>query len=454
MHFKGLLSKANTPIRRNIVANIFGVGISLLHQIALVPLYMYFWGNKLYADWLVLSAITIIFSMSDIGLNTVIQNRFSIKLASKDTKECNELLTNNILIVSSIFMISLIVILSIVLSVNLVTAFGLHSISQREASWVLILIVVRVYMSMYSGIENAIYRANHKSSRCVYIDQLSLLSTVIITAACLYAGYGLVTLCVLLCFPPLCVICFKWFDSKKYFNYHFSVKSVNTELLKELVKPSLAFMSFPIGNAILLQGYTFIVNKYFGADDVVEYNTTRTMCNFIIVLLSTVNNSVWPEYSIAYGEKDYRRMRGLHSKSLSISVCMSLLCATIILVAGPYIYALWTGGMVEFSYSLMTVFLIIILLNVTWTASGITLMATNNHQKMGMIYLTSCAVSFAIALWLCNAGWSLYAVAATIIVAHLSMLVYTLQAGLKLTKDNFKDLNARNFGIIFGKYKK
>ncbi len=444
----------NSPIRKNILANLFGVGVNLLNQIALVPLYIYFWGNDLYADWLVLSAITVIFSMSDIGLNTVIQNRFSIKLAEKDTKECNELLTDNIVIVSAIFAVSLLIVASMIAAFDLVKFFNLHSITNTEAAWVLILIVVKIYVGMYSGIENAIYRANHKNSRCVYIDQLSLLSTVLITAACLYFSQGLVTLCIALCLPPIVVIIFKWFDSKKYFDYHFSFRNINKPLLISLVKPSLAFMAFPIGNAILLQGYTFIVNKYFGAADVVEYNTTRTMCNFIIVLLSTINNSVWPEYSIAYGQNDYRRMRGLHSKSLTTSWLFSIICAIAILLLGPYIYKIWTGGLVQFSYPLMTMFIMAVLMKITWTASGITLMATNNHQRMGLIYAVSCGASIIIAIWLCISKHPLYLVTATMILAHFAMTCYTIKAGLKLTHDNIKDLNARNIEFLLRKHQK
>ena len=66
----------NSPIRKNIIANLFGVGINLINQIVLVPFYIIYWGNDLYADWIVISALTAFFGMSDMGLNSVIQNRF------------------------------------------------------------------------------------------------------------------------------------------------------------------------------------------------------------------------------------------------------------------------------------------------------------------------------------------------------------------------------------------
>ena len=98
----------NSPIRKNLVANGFGIGVQLLNQVVLVPFYILFWGNELYSDWIVISALTLIFSMSDIGLNNVIQNRFTIKLSEGSHKECNSLLTDNFLLVVVTLLVTLV----------------------------------------------------------------------------------------------------------------------------------------------------------------------------------------------------------------------------------------------------------------------------------------------------------------------------------------------------------
>lgn len=446
MKFK--LLKAKSPIKKNIAANLFGVCVNLLNQIALVPLYIIFWGNDLYADWIVLSAITVIFSMSDIGLNTVIQNRFSIKLSQNNNSECNSLLTNNFIIVSFIFSLSLIGISLYLYFVDIVSSFGLHSISRNEAGCILVLIVVRIYLGMYSGIENAIYKATHNNSRCVYIDQFSALTTVIITALCLFLHLRLSTMCILLCIPPIIVILFKRIDSKKYYDYKFSLRNVDKNLLKTLLKPAVAFLSFPIGNAFLLQGFTFIINKYFGANDVVSYNTTRTMCNFIIILLGTIQTSVWPEYSIAFGKQDFQRMRILHSKALTITFIGAFLCSLVIMILGPIIYLYWTNGHVSFSYSLMSVFLISIILNMLWSASGVTLLSTNNHLVMGRIYMLGTCISFCFAWTSASLGLSMVYIALFLLPVHVFLDIYTIKASLKLTHDNFTSLIFRNVRFL------
>lgn len=430
----------------------FGVGVSLLNQIVLVPLYIIYWGNNLYADWIVLSAITVIFSMSDIGLNTVIQNRFSMKLSQNERSECDALLTNNIIIVSVILILSLVGTMVYLYFVDVVSSLKLHTINNTEAAWILILIVLRIYLGMYSGIENAIYRATHHNSRCVYIDQCSALSNVLIITVCLLCHINIILMCFLLCIPPIIVITIKRFDSQKYYRYQFSLNSINYHLLKTLITPALAFLSFPLGNAFLLQGFTFIVNKYFGADEVVSYNTTRTMCNFIIILLGTIQTSVWPEYSIAYGSNDLLRMRTLHSKALSLTMIGAILCAIFIIVFGPIIYRIWTNGEVPFSYPLMTLFLIIIVANMLWSASGVTLLATNKHKVLGYIYSFGTLFAF-IGAWIgASYGLSIIGVTLFMLFAHILMDVYTLRASIRLTNDNVKSLISRNVKFIFRKY--
>lgn len=440
-----------SAIKKNIIANLFGVCVNLLNQIVLVPIYILHWGNNLYADWLVLTSITVIFSMSDVGLNTVIQNRFSISLSQNKSIECNSLLSTNVIIVSTIFLASLIFIGIFVSCVNLADSLNLHTINRTEANLIVFLIVIRVFITMYSQIENAVYRASHKSSRCVYLDQISILLCVVLTILCLYSHLSVASLCMILCLPPIFVLVIKYFDSRKLFIFKFSLKEVTWHLFTELLKPAIAFLSFPVGNALILQGYTFIVNKYYGADEVVSYNTTRTMCNFIITFLGTIQASVWPEYSIAYGKKEYPRMRSLHSKAMTTTFLGAFLLSVIILTAGPFIFHIWTKGKVAFDYWLMTVFLISIFFKMFWTSSGVTLMATNQHNTMGRVYLAGTLISFVMGYYFASIGTSVIVIAMTILIAHLSLDLYTIKASLSLTQDNLKSLIFRNVKLLFRK---
>ena len=138
----------NSPIRKNLVANGFGIGVQLLNQVVLVPFYILFWGNELYSDWIVISALTLIFSMSDIGLNNVIQNRFTIKLSEGNHKECNSLLTDNFLLVVVTLLVTLVGCIVFISFWDITKVMNLHILSREHANFVFLILIVKVFVSM------------------------------------------------------------------------------------------------------------------------------------------------------------------------------------------------------------------------------------------------------------------------------------------------------------------
>lgn len=88
-----------TPIRKNFLASGFGFSVQLCNQILIVPFFLTLWGVEEYGDWILLTAIANIFGMTDAGLNSVTQNRFSIDYAQKKYETCRSLLTNNLLLI-------------------------------------------------------------------------------------------------------------------------------------------------------------------------------------------------------------------------------------------------------------------------------------------------------------------------------------------------------------------
>lgn len=431
---------STSPIRKNITANMFGVGVQLLNQIILVPFYILFWGNELYSDWIVISALTTIFAMSDVGLNNVIQNRFSIKLSEGNYNECNSLLIDNYILVIITLILTLLGCTLFVYVYDITEVMSLHLLNRTQASFVFLILIAKVFIGMCSGIENAIYRATHNASISIYMDQIGNLAVALITLICILIKVPVTFLSVLICIPQLLLCFIKHFHSKKYYRYSLSWKDVDLTLFKIILWPSLSFMAFPIGNTIILQGYTLVVNSFFGADSVVLYNTTRTLCNFIKTFIGTLQNAVWPEYSIAYGNKDFDFMRRLHRKILKTSVFLASVIGIGLLLFGPIIYNIWTRGAICFSYSLMSVYVLVLFVESLWTSSSVTLMATNNHTKLGIVYILSSSMGISIAYIIAKMGMPLWSIVLTLVVSHCVIATYSIQAGLRLTNDSLKKI--------------
>lgn len=426
----------STPIRRNIIANFFGIGVTLFSQIVLVPFYITSWGNELYSDWIVLSALTAFFALSDVGLNTVIQNRFSIKLAENDTSECNALLADNVLIVSIIFMLVLLLGVSYISIFDIKEQMNLHILTRSEANVVLLLLLCNVFIRMYSSITNAIYRATRNASKAVYMDQVTLLIIALLTLVCLKLKTQIWIMCLMICIPNIILLIIKRYNSKKFYSYTISIKDIDIPLLRKVFIPSVSFLSFPLGNAIVLQGYSLLVNNYFGADSVVVFNTTRTMCNTIKTMLATVQSSVWPEYSIAYGKQDFVHMRHLHRKTIVITLIGVTFACAFMLIFGKYIYEIWTQGKVIFDNPLMVSFCVILFIESIWSSSSVALMATNKHSNLGLMYVITAGLSITVATIIGNSS-TLPVIVLTMLIIQIPLCIYTVRSWFRNTVVKF-----------------
>lgn len=429
--------KSQSPVRRNMMASLFGVGVNLLNQIVLVPFYIICWGNELYSDWIVISALMTIFSISDAGLNNVIQNRFAIEFSKGQKNECNDLLNANFAIISITLLFMLALSGAYLCFFDISDHMGLHVLSRWDAGIIFLLLLLKVFIAMYSGVLNSIYRANHHADKAIFYDQITFLIVVLITFGFVITKESMIGMCIAICIPYLLNIGFKLSDSKKHFDHKISLLKFNRPLVKSLLLPSLSFLSFPIGNTIVLQGFTLVVNKFFGADEVVLFNTTRTLCNFMKTLVGTVQNSVWPEYSIAYGKADFSRMRKLHRKTIRVSLFFTIAMGTALLIVGSTIYEIWTRGKVEYSFMLMLGFVIALIIESIWISSSVTVMATNNHTKLGISFVLSAALALGLATLILTLKAQLNLITLPLIFMQIAMACIALREGLQLTHDKF-----------------
>lgn len=430
----------NSPLKKNLLANFAGIGVQILNQILLVPLFLRLWDVNLYGDWIVITAISSFFAMSDAGLNSVTSNRFTISYAAGKIEECKSLLANNYLLIIVVGCLSLVGAIGYVAIWDIIPSLGLHQLGRREASFVFVILIAQVFLGMATSVIDVLYRANSLNHIAVNLSNGVRLAEFGVVLMCLIGSASMWLLVLLFQIPRCAVFVYKLWNTRSLFKYRVGPRDVDLGLLKTMVYPSLTFMAFPSGNAIVYQGFTLLVNKLFGAEAVVLFNTTRTLCSFLRQMLATMQQAVWPEYSIAYGKNDVSRMRQLHRRAFSIAVSGGLGIGTGLLVSGPWIYQLWTHGKVPFSHTLMAAFLLVMLIEVMWQTSSVCLMATNNHSRLGIGYVLTAALSISLAAVVSHWSRSLAVIQLCQLAIHVPLSVYAVKQGLTMTEDRLLPL--------------
>lgn len=426
----------DSPIRKNLFASGFGLIIQICNQILLVPLFLLQWDVNYYGDWIILTSLSLIFQMTDAGLSSVTQNQFSIEYAQKKYTVCKSLLTNNIILIAIIGTICLVGCFIFASFFDMGSILGLNSIDKTEACIVLLATTASVFIKMEGSVFDSIYRANSQLYKATSITQINILLNTIITIICVFVFDTMVHVALSILIIDIIVLIVRIKKTREIFQYSFHLNSINGRLFKQLLLPSLSFMCFPLSNAIIYQGFTLLVNRFFGAEAMVAYNTIRTLTSFVKRVISMIQSSVWPEYSIAYGRKDVKRMRELHRKAFSLSFPLTIICCVFIMTLGEYVYEVWTAGKITFDYSLSFAFCLLLIARNVWATSNVALVATNKHVRFSIYYLLGAIFSLIISVSVVQMFNFLEIFVYSQLVIDILLCSYVLRQAMLLTEDN------------------
>lgn len=444
-------------IRDNLGANGLTVLFNTVFQFVSVPIFLAYWGVNLYGDWLVLASLTSYFAMSDIGLNTVTINEFAISYAQKKIKKCNTLFNNNLFFILIVFAVVLSGTLLLLYVINLSSFFKLDSIPERTAETILVCLLIQVFVGMTSGLFDAIYRATNRNATGVMVSNYVRMSENILLIAGVALQYHLITIVIVYSIPRVAGLVFKAYKTRNYFPLSIHTKYFNKQEFKRIIIPAFSFLSFPVGNSIILQGFTLLINFTLGSVAVVIYNTTRTLINFIKVGFNLINSSVWPEFSLAFGRSDFPTMRKLHRYSVSLSFYFSLLASVLLFIFGEFIYTTWTKSKLEFDAILFISFLITLITNTVWYTSSVVLASTNNHKTFSLYYVGSCFISLLLGYFVIKTTNIVSFVPLSLLMIDVFLIFVVLKNSLLIVQDSWRDFfkSVREFPFdLFKNYKK
>lgn len=421
-----------SPEYKNIIANFFKIAVIFVNQILLVPAYLTYLGVELYSDWLVISAITSFFTMTDVGVSSACNNLFTIKYNQGRYDECRSLLFNNFVFTVSVLSIALLVFYFIGLITDIPKLLNLHCISQWESLVICLLFILQIIFIMGGNIFDSVYNAIHQAHKAIYLNNISRLLSAILIFIGLITHLKLWIIVALSSFPYLVVGIYKYIYSNSEFKLGFSLKLFDSRYITSIVKPAIGFMFFPAGNAILYQGLTLIINSQLGAWSLVLFNTTRTMTNFIRNLVQAVSAGIKPEFSIAYAKNDRPTMIRLYKKSAFLSIIVAILAVITILIGGEIIYDIWIKNQIKYDAILTLILCITLIINSIWESTCITLTSTNNHFKFSLTYIVTTIVIIPVAYVFAKTYSDLYIVASTLILVDAVMAISSLYISHKV----------------------
>jgi len=424
---------------KGLFANGFGQAVNVVIQLASVPLFLSCWGVGLYGEWLVLSAIPVYLSMSDLGFGAVAANEMTMLVAKEARNAALEVFQSVFILIFLLSAALAIMFFAVSLYLPWDTFFHFYNIGHAEISKVFFLLALHVLLGLQISLIEAGFRSDGNYAIGVFsIAMLRLLESLVMFGFVLFGGGVVAAALSFLIVRVIGIIVLRLFLKKLSPWITFSYKGASYSHIKRLAGPAISFMGFPLGNALSMQGMIMVVGANLGASSVVVFSIMRTVSRVALQGMGIINSSFWPELSVAFGKGDIALARKLHRLSCQMSFWISTVSIVCLFVLGGAIIQIWTQGKVVVDFEFFALMMAVIFANSFWFTSSVVHAAINKHQVMAALYLlgSGCALFLATVL-LQRIGINGAAIA--LLSVDCCMILYVVKRSVYLTEDSISN---------------
>jgi O-antigen/teichoic acid export membrane protein len=416
-------------------ATSIGPIVTAIIQLISVPVFLHFWGPKLYGEWLVLSAIPIYLGFTDFGFGSVAANDMTMQVARGEKSAALE-------VFQSVWVLTT----AVSVSFALLVAFGLWALpierwlkvtllSRGQVSAILCVLCVYVLLDMQWTVIAAGFRCDGNYALGTLLGNIARFCTNAssIIAVAFHAS-------------PLCVaatlvvarLLGNWTCQfvlrRKSPWLHYGQRFARFRVIQKLFGPAVAYMALTAGNSFIYQGMTIVVGAALGPVAVVVFSTTRTLTRFAYQMVDMITNSIWAELSTAFGEGNWLLARKIHRYACQASLGLSSAAILFLMLFGDRIYGYWIHYKVAMDHPLFHILLFEVLANSFWFTSSVVPLACNRHERQSVVYVAATALSLPAA-YLLMPRFGLAGAGFSLLLADLCMISYVLPHSLALLHD-------------------
>ena len=416
-------------------------------QFVQVFVFLKFWTEPVYGNWLILNSIPTYLSFSNIGFGTVAGNEMTMAVARDDRESamrvfqsCWWLIIWAVVVLGGAVAVALYV-------VPVDKLLNIHSIPAIDAKWIIGYLGFSVLLGQLEQLLQSAYRCVGRYPYGGFIKSSMSL-----------AAFGIMLVPVVMGKPPRTVAL--WFAAANVAGTLLLCVLVKRDIpwieygwryarfaeIKRLTLPAFAFMGFPMGNALNLQGTLMAVGYAMNPFAVVVFSTARTVSRVSLQMVQMVNSSFEPEFSKSFAQSDTGLVRTLHRRACQMALILAFGIVIFMTVGAPWFLTHWTHGKVPPSRPLLMILLLVVVFYSLWSTSSTIMTATNQHKRLALVYVCATGVTVLVT-YLVAKPYGLYGAAASLLLSEFIMNFYVLPATLRIAHDTLPAFVASLFHV-------
>lgn len=420
-----------------LAANAFGQAVTIGSQLVLTPLFFWAWGAARYGEWLILSSIPAYLTMTDMGIGSAAGNEMTMRAGAGDHRAAQQTFWSALAVALGASLLAMIL---GSLAAALVWRFELPPtphIPVSEAALILLALSVGVGLGFFGSVVSAGFRCCGRNALGITLANVGRLAEALTMGALLLAHHTPLTVSAAALAVKLFMLLLQGGVLLRVCPWLFSPGGrPELQIVRQLIRPAMGFLAFPLGDALALQGPILVIGAVFGGTGVAMFASLRTLARVPVQITNMFNSSLWPEISRAYGAGDLVLLRKLHRASWGVNLLLTSLLALGLVVIGAWVFRVWLGADAPFDSRVFAALMLVTVLSAVWHASSIVLVAINQHLLLGAIYATANAVCLGAAAALSpDLQWA--GLFAALLAAELVLLAWVLPRVLRVTGDTW-----------------
>lgn len=410
-------------------ANAFNQFVTVIVQLAGVPILLHAWGTQLYGEWLILFSIPAYLSMTDLGFSQSAGNDMTAKVARGDRARALKVFQSLAVLVYLIAVVGLLLSATLLWRLPLERWLHFEALGADAARLVLCLLAAQVFAALPSGVNDAGFRSSGDYALHTVLNGAArLLQFSGVWVVALAGGSPVVAAATFFGIRALATIGFALLLIHRHRWLCFGIAHVRSAELRRLGRPAMANMAIPMAQALNIQGMVLMVGAALGPLAVVVFSTLRTLTRLGLQLVLAVAHAAEPELAAAYGTNNRGLMHALFVQALRAGLWLSLAATITLALFGGFILDVWTHGKVGVDPLLFAWLLSSAVASVLWYGALIVLKAANRHPRAASVYIFASASAVGLAALLLRWSGDLADAGMALLVMDIAMVLYTLRA--------------------------
>jgi O-antigen/teichoic acid export membrane protein len=414
--------------RRNLSAGAYNLLVTTLGQLALTPLLLSFWGTERYAHWLVLYAIPAYLGLSEAGISSSFGNKLAIALEQGRRSHAVTMAKAVRRWQAWVWLVVFVVFISTLLFLPLQRWLGLERVPVVVFRGAAACLAIYSLGNIQTGYYMSLFRAAGQYAQFTFAFGNLRIAEIVLLAANASLGGGVLEASILLVVNRALFLLWCLRREETLLPGITARGPAPLGAFLEMLPTGLAFLAFPLGNALINQGATVLLNRLGTESDVVKLSVGRQMARLFLNLVNLVSQAAHPDMSVAYARGDHARMKSIQVGLLRLVIWLSPVVILAAAVMGPKVVELWSGRVVYLTAG----FAALLALESCMAAAGnlgiLSAWATNRHVSLCWVFLATQISALLLAGFLLPAGGvdsfplafaavSLFNVCATVVVS-------------------------------------